>query len=52
MINVLDISRRYCNQWVVLDRSQKIVDHGSDLAALCKKHRHGKLTFYFASGPI
>ena len=51
MINVLDISRRFTDQWVVLDRRLKVVDSGNDLAALAKKHGGGRMTFYYASKP-
>ena len=49
MINVLDISRRFQDQWIVLDRSLNVVDCGPDLQALCRKHQGARLTFYFAS---
>lgn len=49
MMNVLEVSRRFQDQWVVLDRSQQVVDHGDDLQALWRKHQGTRLTFYFAS---
>ena len=51
MMNVLDVSTRFENQWVVLDRGQNIVDFGTDLESLWTKHRsaEAKVTFYFAS---
>ncbi|MBI4375660.1 MAG: hypothetical protein HY549_04330 [Elusimicrobia bacterium] len=51
MINVLELSRLYENQWVVLDRSQKVLDHGPQLDSLWSKYGPiaGKITFYFAS---
>jgi hypothetical protein len=51
MINVLEVSRLYCNQWVVLDRSLKVLDHGPDLQFLWSKYGSlsSRLTFYFAS---
>lgn len=50
-MNVLDVSRRYENQWVVLDRGQNVVDHGPSLEELYTRHKEAapKLTFYFAS---
>lgn len=50
-MNVLDVSRRYENQWVVLDRAQNVVDYGPDLQELYARHHElaGRLTFYFAS---
>jgi hypothetical protein len=50
MINVLDFSNKYTDQWVVLDRTARVIDHGNDLQTLFRKHRHGRVTFYFASG--
>jgi hypothetical protein len=50
MINVLDISEKYTDQWVVLDHSQRVVDAGPDLKALWRKHGRARLTFYYASG--
>lgn len=50
MINPLDISRRYCNMWVVLDPRHNVVDHGPDFAALRRKYANGRHTFYFANG--
>ena len=51
MLNFLEISAWFENEWVVLDRKQQVVDHGKDLEALWEKHEGetGKLTFYFAS---
>lgn len=49
MINVLDISEQFTDQWVVLDHSQRVVDAGPDLQALWRKHGRSRLTFYFAS---
>ena len=50
MINILEFSSRFQNQWVVIDRSRKIVDHGADFHALYRKHHGGRMTFYFAAG--
>jgi hypothetical protein len=51
MMNVLDVSERYENQWVVLDRGQNVLDFGTDLEQLWAKHHktEAKVTFYFAS---
>ena len=51
MINILDVSRKYENQWIVLDRSQNVVDFGPDLEELWEKYSGivSHLTFYFAS---
>jgi hypothetical protein len=49
MINVLDLSEKYTDQWIVLDRSQKIVDAGPDLQVLWRKHGRARFTYYFAS---
>lgn len=49
MINVLEFAVRFKDQWVVLDRSQRVIDHGNDLQFLTSKHGHGRCTFYFAS---
>lgn len=53
-MNVLDLTARVENQWVVLDRGQNLVDYGTDLSELYARHKDaaGSLTFYFASaGP-
>jgi hypothetical protein len=50
MINVLDFHAQYTDQWVVLDRAQRVIDFGNDLQGLFRKHRNGRVTFYFASG--
>ncbi|MBI5631217.1 MAG: hypothetical protein HY921_10080 [Elusimicrobia bacterium] len=54
VINVLEVSRQYQNEWVVLDRRLNILDHGPDLALLWDKYGEisGRLTFYFASGML
>ena len=51
MINSLELSRLYENQWVVLDRrSRVVVDSGPDLTALLAKYAEvPALTFYFAA---
>ena len=49
MTNFLDISRRYQDQWVVLDSRHNVVDHGEDFAALRVRHSGARRTFYFAS---
>ncbi len=51
MMNVLEVSERYRDQWVVLDRGQNVLDFGPDLETLWSKHKgsDAKLTFYFAS---
>lgn len=50
-MNVLDVSRRFQDQWVVLDRGQNVVDHGTNLEELYTRHKETapRLTFYFAS---
>lgn len=50
MINILDVSRRYANEWVVLDPAQRVIDHGPELGPLCAKYAAltARLTFYFA----
>lgn len=50
-MNVLDVSKRYENQWVVLDRGQNVVDHGPSLEELYSRHKDvaPRLTFYYAS---
>ena len=50
-MNVLDVSKRYENQWVVLDRGQNVVDHGTSLEELFTRHKEAapRLTFYYAS---
>ena len=51
MMNVLEVSRRYRDQWVVLDGRQTVLDHGPELKPLWDKHSVGKKrTFYFAAG--
>jgi hypothetical protein len=51
MMNVLDVSEKYENQWVVLDRGQNVLDFGPNLSDLWDRHRKtdAKVTFYFAS---
>jgi hypothetical protein len=51
MLNILDVSRTYENQWIVLDKRQNVVDHGPDLEALWDKYADivSHLTFYFAA---
>ncbi len=51
MLNILDISAWFEDEWVVLDKRQEVIDHGKDLEELWDKHEEsaGKLTFYFAS---
>lgn len=51
MMNVLEVSRRYRDQWVVLDGRQAVLDHGPELKPLWDKHNgQRKRTFYFAAG--
>lgn len=52
MLNVLEISRLYPDQWVALDRGLRILGHGPDLRELWARFGEGssRLTFYFASG--
>ena len=54
MMNVLDVSRKYENQWVVLDRGQNVVDSGPELTDLYARHRAAvnRLTFYYASAVL
>lgn len=51
MLNILDVSARFENQWLVLDKLQNVVDHGPELLELWEKHQRAaaRLTFYFAS---
>jgi hypothetical protein len=51
MLNILEVSERYEDQWVVLDKVQNVLDHGADLDELWSRHESAlpKLTFYFAS---
>lgn len=51
MINILDVSRKYANEWIVLDPAQRVIDHGPELRPLCAKYAEltAHLTFYFAS---
>ncbi len=51
MINTLEMSRLYENQWVGLDRRKNVVDFGPRLDALWSKYNAmvGKMTFYFAA---
>jgi len=48
---VLEMGRQYGNEWVVLDRSWRVVDHGPELEALRDRHggRPGR-TFFFTPG--
>lgn len=45
-----EISRRYRNEWLVLDRSLSVRDHGPVLEKLQEKHGP-KRTYYFVPGP-
>ena len=49
MINVLEMARRFQDQWIVLDRRANVVDHGNDFAALYSKYGGAGRTLYFAS---
>lgn len=53
MIPIFDareISRQYRNEWVVLDRTLNVRDHGPVLEEL--KEKHGpKHTYYFVPAP-
>ena len=51
MINVLELSRLYEDQWIVLDRCLQVLDHGPDLLELWARYEgmNSRLTFYFAS---
>ena len=52
MVNVLEVTSRYENEWIVLDKSHKVLDHGPELGALWEKWAKApqRLSFYFASG--
>jgi hypothetical protein len=49
MINILEVSQKFGNQWVVIDRSRRIIDHGAELSTLYHKHGPAGKTFYFAA---
>ena len=51
MFNILEMAGRYRNEWVVLDRSLKVVDHGPDLGALRTKYGPSQpsLTYFLPS---
>jgi hypothetical protein len=49
MINLIDLSRRFENQWIVLDHSHTVIDHGPELQTLQVKHEGNRRTFYFVS---
>jgi len=49
MINPLDLSRYFKNQWIVLDHEYRVIDHGPELAELREKHSGAHRTFYFVS---
>lgn len=51
IVDVLVMGRHYGNQWVVLDRTWSVVDHGSSLSRLRLKHgAQGGCTFYYVAG--
>ncbi|OGR57320.1 MAG: hypothetical protein A2X36_14650 [Elusimicrobia bacterium GWA2_69_24] len=51
VIQVLELSRRYRNQWVVLDQRYNVLDHGGSLGDLRAKHAaEGRRTFMLVSG--
>ncbi|MBI5202057.1 MAG: hypothetical protein HY925_10765 [Elusimicrobia bacterium] len=45
-----EIGKRYRNEWVVLDRSLNVRDHGPQLSELQEKHGP-KNTYYFVPAP-
>ncbi len=49
MINLIEVARLFENQWIVLDRSHNVIDHGPELPSLQTKHEGRRLTFYFVS---
>jgi hypothetical protein len=51
MLNVLEMDRLYQNEWVVLDRSLKVVDHGPDLISLRARYGENasRYTMYFVA---
>lgn len=51
MINTLEMSRLYKNQWVVLDRNRNVLDCAPQLEILWVKYSAilEKITFYFAA---
>jgi hypothetical protein len=51
MLNIMEYSARYENEWVVLDKQHNVIDHGTDLESLWDRNAEllPKLTFYFAS---
>ena len=48
-INILEMSRRYRNEWVVLDRGLNVLDRAADLETLKSRRgdRPSGVTFYF-----
>ena len=51
-LDLWGLSSMYQNQWIVLDRSWNVVDHGSCLEELKEKHAAlaGSHSFYFVPG--
>jgi hypothetical protein len=49
MINLIDLARRFENEWIVLDRGHNVVDHGPELQTLQEKHEGDRRIFYFVS---
>ncbi|MFA5140984.1 MAG: hypothetical protein WC728_17290 [Elusimicrobiota bacterium] len=51
MLNVLEMDRLYQNEWVVLDRSLKVVDHGPDLSLLRARYGESpsRYTLYYVA---
>jgi hypothetical protein len=49
MLDILDISRRFPNQWVVLENGRRVVDHGPELPPLRARHQGARRTFYLAA---
>lgn len=50
MVNILELDRLYRSQWVVFDRSLRVVDHDRDLECLRLKHGGRRCTFFYVAG--
>ena len=48
-MNLLEIGRLYANEWVVMDRAHRVIDHGPEFPPLKEKYTaaSARLTFFF-----
>ena len=47
MLTAMDIGVRFSDEWVVLDRTWRVLDHGPALPPLRERHGASCRTYYF-----